>query len=623
MAIAPDQDLGFNGSSTTTVTVSGTFPAGALICAVVGFATAASGQSISQSGNSFTTLFTRENSATNNLVYYSGYITNWAGGALSTTFTLSGTGKDAGARLLSFTGVKTVGPLITSKDAGGAPSSVTFDSTAASGIALPGSLVVGFYTFANTADISGTQSQGGSPVYGWTQTARSAGTSGNTPHGHAFFTWNILGSSPVPAPQATQTHTGSVSYGAQVAVFQEDFQPFVDAAPAVLQFAEWGATTGTTTNSLTLTDSLTVDDSASTLRGLLTPAADVLTVTETLIQVGSTYPDTGLVVSETLPQVGSTYTDTALVVDDSASTLQGQAAPPADQLTVSDSASTNLGATTFTDQLTVAETLAQVGSTYPDTGLAVNEALTVIGMITLTDQLAVSETFSLLGQATLTDTLAIIETITPLTQPSITLTDSLTPTETDTLLGLSTLTDTLTVADSGSQLQGQAQLTDALTVTEVLTLQSLLTFTDQLTVTETTQNLGALTTTDQLTLSEALTLLGQVAGTDVLTVTETGNLLSQLAATDILSVTESGTEAPFSGSAYTATDQMTITESLLLMSRLTLTDVLTLSEQAVPLSYAVIPLLLRLRSGQQAPRSRSANPKITSRDGKPLRLRGH
>ena len=221
MAIALDQDLGFSGSSTTTITVSGTFPAGALICVCVGFATATAGQSISQSGSAFTNIVTRENSATNNLVYWYGYIQNWAGGALSTTFTLSGAGKDAGARLLSFTGVATSSALDFSKDAGGAPKATTMDSGAATGTTGSADLLVGFFSWANTSDISGTITLGTTPASGWTITAHSNGSSGNTPHGHALCTYNIL-SSAVTNPDASvafTTPSAGVSYGATVAAF--------------------------------------------------------------------------------------------------------------------------------------------------------------------------------------------------------------------------------------------------------------------------------------------------------------------------------------------------------------------------------------------------------------------
>jgi hypothetical protein len=223
VAIAVDQDLGFSGSSTTTITVSGTFPAGALILVCVGFATANSGQSLSQTGNTFTTLFTRENVSTNNLVYYAGYISNWSGGALSTTFTLSSAGKDAGARLLSFTGVETTAPLLLSHDAGGAPKSTTMDSGVATGTTGPDDLLVGFFTWANTADISGTITEGTTPASGWNITTHSNGATGNTPHGHALYTWQILAGSAVTNPDASVTFSSpsaGVSYGATVAAFQ-------------------------------------------------------------------------------------------------------------------------------------------------------------------------------------------------------------------------------------------------------------------------------------------------------------------------------------------------------------------------------------------------------------------
>lgn len=222
MAIAPDQDLGFAGSSTTTITVSGTFPAGALICVCVGFATATASQSISQSGNAFTNIVTRENSATNNLVYWIGYLKNWGGGALSTTFTLSGAGKDAGARLLSFTGVDTAAPLLLSHDAGGAPKSTTLDTGAATGTTNNTDLVVGYFTYTNTAAIGGTITEGGTPATGWTKTAESVGSSGNTPHGHAFFSYQVL-STAVTNPDATVTCTTpstGVSYSATIATFK-------------------------------------------------------------------------------------------------------------------------------------------------------------------------------------------------------------------------------------------------------------------------------------------------------------------------------------------------------------------------------------------------------------------
>jgi hypothetical protein len=238
LAILPDQDLGFSGASTTVITVSGTFPAGALICVSVGFGTATSGQSISQSGTTFTNIVTRENSATNNLVYWIGYIANYAGGALSTTFTLSGTGKDAAARILSFTGVKAVIPLLfTPKDAGGAPSSTTFDSGVASGTALQKSLLVGFFTFANSASLTAPISQSGEPTQPWLRTNVSDGSSGNTPHGHAIMTYLILGSQPVAAPQATLTSGAARSYSATIAAFQEDFNPYVDGYAPLMQIA--------------------------------------------------------------------------------------------------------------------------------------------------------------------------------------------------------------------------------------------------------------------------------------------------------------------------------------------------------------------------------------------------
>ena len=253
MAILPDQDLGFNGASTTAITVSGTFPAGALILVEVEFGTATAGQSISiTSGNTFTNIVTRENSATNNLVYWHGYIINWAGGALSTTFTLSGTGKDAAARLLSFSGVKNVAPLLlTPKDAGGAPNSATFDSGAASGTVPGNSLIVGFFGYANSATRT-FSAPTGSPKYGWTLTATSNGSSGNTPHGHAVFTWVILNSGPLPQPQAIVTASGTASYSATVVAFQEDYNPYVDFAAPLLQVARV-APTPVTTSTRTVT----------------------------------------------------------------------------------------------------------------------------------------------------------------------------------------------------------------------------------------------------------------------------------------------------------------------------------------------------------------------------------
>lgn len=268
MAILPDQDLGFSGTSTTTITVSGTFPAGALILVAVGFGTATSGQSISQSGSAFTNIVTRENSATNNLVYWNGYISNWAGGALSTTFTLSGAGKDAGARLLSFTGGKTISPILVSKDAGGAPSSTTFDTTAGAGTALANCLLVGFFTFANTASLVAPISQSGSPPLGWNRTAVSDGSSGNTPHGHAIFTWQILGSQPIASPQATLISGSARSYSATIVAFQEDYNPTIDFAVPLLQLARLvtapgGTLTGAATGQFTYSAAALSDGAAS------------------------------------------------------------------------------------------------------------------------------------------------------------------------------------------------------------------------------------------------------------------------------------------------------------------------------------------------------------------------
>ncbi len=309
MAILLDQDIGFNGNSTTTITVSGTFPAGALILVIVGFGTATSGQSLSQSGNTFTTIVTRENTATNNLVYYFGYIANWSGGALSTTFTLSGTGKDAGARLLSFTGIKTVSPLLVSKDAGGAPNSATFDSGAASGTVPGNSLVVGAFSYANSATRTFSNPTGG-PTYGWTLTATSNGSSANTPHGHAHFSWSILNGGPLPQPEAIVTASGTASYSATVAVFQEDFNPFQDAGAQLLQWAEWGAgaasggtLTGAATGQYTTTDAV-LSDGATGAQYTTADTVDAVTIVP--ISATGQYTTTDAVLSN--GEVGGQHT---------------------------------------------------------------------------------------------------------------------------------------------------------------------------------------------------------------------------------------------------------------------------------------------------------------------------
>lgn len=309
---------------------------------------------------------------------------------------------------------------------------------------------------------------------------------------------------------------------------------------------------GTTTNTLTVSDSATAADSLGTALGLTTgtdsPTAadsttasaleatgtDAATTADSLgTNLGAQTQTDAPTVGETLVQAGSSSlssTDASTLADSAASSALGTGAT--DSATTTDSLGTGVGGQTQTDSGTLTETLAATGL-----GSATTDALTgadstsQASVAAPTDAPTVTETSTLAGKAndTFTDPLTGGDSVVfpgGTTTNPITLSDSLTVGD-----NLPSVGSGLTQGDTGAGLGeslgtgvGAATLTDAPTVGETLVQagQSSLSATDTLLIGEVAALLSALVpAADALSVAEtAGVLVGSAALQDLLVAAE-------------------------------------------------------------------------------------------------------